>query len=79
MAVSTSGTPFQAPGQVAVYADLKQGEAFELAIENNENNGPGVASFAIQEVSAVMLDPAYTRNSSAASTTRAWSASSNPL
>ena len=75
MAVTTSG----GPGKATVYADLKQDEAFELAFENNENDGPRAASFAIQEIGAVILDPAYTRNSSTASTTRAWSASSNPL
>jgi hypothetical protein len=75
MAVTTSG----GPGKATVYADLKQGEAFELAFENNENDGPRAASFAIQEIGAVILDPAYTRNSSTASTTRAWSASSSPL
>jgi hypothetical protein len=79
MAVSTSGSPFQPPRQIVVYADLKRGDAFQLTIANNDNDGPGAASFAIQEVTAVILDPAYTRNSTTASTTRAWSSSSNPL
>jgi len=57
MGVGTSQNRFQPPRQVVVFADLKQGETFELAIENNNNDGPGAASFAIQEVHAVMLDP----------------------
>ncbi len=79
MAVSTSGNLFQPPRQIVVYADLKQGEAFQLAIANNSNYGPSAASFAIHEVSATVLDPSYGRNSSTPSTTRAWSSSSNPL
>jgi hypothetical protein len=55
MDVGTSQSRFQPPGQVVVFADLKRGDGFELAIENNNNDGPGAASFAIQEVSAVIL------------------------
>lgn len=55
MAVSTSGVLFQPPGQVVVYADLRQGDAFQLAIANNDNDGSGAASFAIRKVSAALL------------------------
>lgn len=61
MAVSSTGPGFQPPGQIVVYADLKQGDAFQLTIANNGNHGPGAASLAIREVSAVILDPACAR------------------
>ncbi len=56
IARGTSGSPSLPDGETVVAADLKQGDAFQLQIVNNNGLDPGAASFVVREVSVLRSD-----------------------